>query len=110
MASRIRRREVKYLEKLATKYRVYETLFDSPYNASVLSIPDYVPTPMPNPGPAEFGSGLPNEGLSSIPGIPDLSEPKKFQPVSSEDEAIVIEENDSPKRSPDQPEPGKEKK
>jgi hypothetical protein len=110
MASRIRRREVKYLEKLATKYRVYETLFDSPYNASVLSIPDYVPTPMPNHGPAGFGSGLPHEGSSSIPVRPGVSEPNKFQPASSEDEVVVIEEYEPPKRSPDQPEPAKEKK
>jgi hypothetical protein len=68
MASRIRRREARYLEKLATKYRVSEIPgLDSPFNASVISIPRTIPDtpppmPIPESRPAGLVSGLSKEG------------------------------------------------
>jgi hypothetical protein len=93
MANRLRRREVKYFEKLATKYRVKTFEFDSPYNASVLSIPDYVPPPMPNPGPGAFNCGHGAGGPPPNPFRPSVPEVDK---TPSEDQVIVIEELDHP--------------
>jgi hypothetical protein len=63
---------VKYLEKLATKYRVTEMLVDSPFNASNISIPLPIPdiTPptfMPNPRPTGCVIELPEEGAAPPP-------------------------------------------
>jgi hypothetical protein len=101
LASRIRRREVKYLEKLATKYRIKEILeFDSPYNASVLSIPDYVPPPIPIPEsePAGFRGGPSNDESSSNPFRPGPPGP----PVFMGDRVIEIHE-DTPEIPPERP-------
>jgi hypothetical protein len=67
LAHRIRRREVKYLEKLATKYRTTEMLVGSPFNASSISIPLPIPDiappmSMPNPRPTGCVIELPEEG------------------------------------------------
>ena len=96
MAHRLRRREMRYFEKLATKYRVKPFEFDSPYTASVLSIPDYVPPPMPNPGPAGFSCGFASEGPLPNPFRPSVPETNEVPPFPSDDEVIVIEEHDPP--------------
>lgn len=66
MAHRIRQREAKYLEKLATKYRITEILVDSPFNSSSISIPLPIPDidppmPMPNARPPGFVTELPED-------------------------------------------------
>jgi len=98
MGNRLRVREKKYFEKLATKYRVKAFEFDSPYTASVLSIPDYVP-PMQNHGPCGFRFEPPTDGPSD-PVKPAASEMTNFQQASSEDEVIVIEEREIPEQVP----------
>ena len=98
MGNRLRVREKKYFEKLATKYRVKPFEFDSPYAASILSIPDYVP-PLQNHGPRGFRFEHPTEGPSEFmkPVAPEMS---NFQPMPSKDEAIVIEEGQTPEQVP----------
>ena len=98
MGNRLRVREKKYFEKLATKYRIKPFEFDSPYTASVLSIPDYVP-PMHNHGTCGFRFEPPTEETSG-PIKPSAPEMSNFQPVSAEDEVIVIEEDPTPERVP----------
>jgi hypothetical protein len=110
MANRIRRREVRYLEKLATKYRLAKSLdYDSPYNASMLSIPDFVP-PMPNQGPNEINFGFSTEGPSSNPFRPAGPDMSDVRTANMEDGAAVIEELAPPTEPPVQPEPPKEAK
>jgi len=45
----------KYFEKLAAKYRIKPFEFDSPYAASIYSIPDFVPPTIPNQGQLDLG-------------------------------------------------------
>jgi hypothetical protein len=96
MASRIRRREVRYLGKLAAKYRINEILdTDSPFNASVISIPlpipdIAIPMPIPDLRPVGFSKEGPPPNLFNHPSVEKAPESTEKSVTPSRPESLLV--------------------
>jgi len=85
LATRIKRREARYLERLANKYRLLEQLVDSPFSTSAISIPDI--SVIPNERPDVFSCGVPK--LDTLPPLPCAIETDGITQTATPPPAVV---------------------